>query len=366
MKNRIFVAILAACLLFLSVGTLAAPKKDYSETENRYLAEFPALSAETVLDGRFTQGVSKWCADHFIFRDLWVSVKTLCDRAALKTSENGVYRARDGSFIDSFDSQEDFYANLASVEKFADGFEGSFRFIIAPNRAQIYPELLPALAPVADSAPLYGAASAAAGYVDTVAPIRERAALDPGAGLYYLTDHHWTDEAAFIAYNAYRESLGLAPRDAGDFSVGTVAEDFYGTTWSRYGLFVRNGGDAISAPELGKMTVTDSKGTVTDSIYHTEALEQKDKYTYFLGGNDGLVTVETGSEGGTLLLVKDSYANCVLPYLCSDYAKIYVVDLRYYKGSVSGLIKDGGVTDALFLYNLKSFCEDKYVRFVNY
>ena len=48
MRNKIFVSIFAVLLALLSVLTLALPKKDFSPNENRMLATFPQLTAETL------------------------------------------------------------------------------------------------------------------------------------------------------------------------------------------------------------------------------------------------------------------------------------------------------------------------------
>ena len=69
--------------------------------------------------------------------------------------------------------------------------------------------------------------------------------------------------------------------------------------------------------------------------------------------------------GRSLLLVKDSYANSFLPYLIGEYDRITVVDRRFYAEPVLWLLRDGGYTDALVLYNLKSFASDQYVRFID-
>jgi hypothetical protein len=57
-------------------------------------------------------------------------------------------------------------------------------------------------------------------------------------------------------------------------------------------------------------------------------------------------------EAGKLLVVKDSYANCLIPFLAQHYGAVYVVDLRYYGLPVSSLMAREGITECLIVYNL--------------
>ena len=94
------------------------------------------------------------------------------------------------------------------------------------------------------------------------------------------------------------------------------------------------------------------------SLYDTSYLQKKDKYSAFLGGNKALVRVtwnDTPRE--TLLIVKDSYAHSLAPFLARHF-DLLLVDLRYFDGSVSELIEQEGVKKVLFLYNVANLCDD--------
>jgi hypothetical protein len=59
-----------------------------------------------------------------------------------------------------------------------------------------------------------------------------------------------------------------------------------------------------------------------------------------------------------MLIIKDSYANSFIPFLVPHFKEIRVIDLRYYRGEIKKLTEDNGITDVLFLYNIKTFFED--------
>ena len=53
----------------------------------------------------------------------------------------------------------------------------------------------------------------------------------------------------------------------------------------------------------------------------------------YLGGNTSVLDIRTVSTSrDRLLVIKDSFANCFVPFLAPYYREIVVVDPRYYSG----------------------------------
>ena len=95
------------------------------------------------------------------------------------------------------------------------------------------------------------------------------------------------------------------------------------------------------------------------ALYDESFLSKRDKYSYFLGGNNALVTIRSSNPNGKhLLLVKDSYAHSMVPFFADEYESIHMVDLRYYNGKLSEYIPQEGITDVLVLYNTTTFTSD--------
>ncbi len=363
MKNKIFAGVFALLLLALSVLTLALPKKEFSETENRTLASFPEMSRENLLSGKLTADAADYLADHYVVRDLFVSVHSAFEVLLGKREHGGVYLTKHG-LMDSFTESDakKFDENLAAVTQFAAIMaEGNVRcrVLISPTGTQVYADELPAGCDTVDSAPYFEALKSVPSFVD----VRETFASHEDEALFYKTDHHWTSRGAYLAYAALKESLGEEAPSEDSFEIGTVTNEFYGTLYSRFALFLPLFRDTVEAPAdaaLPALTRTGSKGEKEDSLYAPDKLEGKDKYLYFLGGNDSIIEIETAAgTGRSLILVKDSYANAFLPYLARDYDRITVIDLRYFaQDLVTNLVRQNGYTDALVLYNLKSFASD--------
>lgn len=73
-------------------------------------------------------------------------------------------------------------------------------------------------------------------------------------------------------------------------------------------------------------------------MYFTDHLKEDDKYPVFIDGNHALTEItNTNAKNGTILLIKDSFSHSLAPFLAENYSKVVLVDLRYYKESVSDL-----------------------------
>ena len=101
-------------------------------------------------------------------------------------------------------------------------------------------------------------------------------------------------------------------------------------------------------------------------FYRLDNLETKDAYTVFGGSNHPIYTIKTPLRDNEqcLLLIKDSYANSMIPFLAQDYYQIVVIDPRYFYDNVSTIIDTYGVTDVLFLYNANTFFADNSLEMV--
>ena len=65
---------------------------------------------------------------------------------------------------------------------------------------------------------------------------------------------------------------------------------------------------------------------------------------------------------GKLLIIKDSYANYFAQFVVDDYAETHLIDLRFFKGSVTDYIKANGITQVLVLYNIPNFAQDTAIE----
>ena len=121
----------------------------------------------------------------------------------------------------------------------------------------------------------------------------------------------------------------------------------------------------IYSPETDDVYLATIDSQKTATIYSLEGLESSDPYTVFLGGNSGLVHIETKDiSKGKLLVFKDSYFNCFLPFIISDYGIIDVIDPRYYSGDLNQLILQNQYNTIMYFYNMNTFTQDSSLSLV--
>ena len=276
-------------------------------------------------------------------------------------------READGMLRERFfkASDTDAFDTVGADRAWDDGLQDE-DVLLAPAASVIYPENVPANAPLLDEDAyldqLSAAVQAAGGrFVD----VRQTLAEHKDEYIYYRTDHHWTSLGAYYAYQQLCGALGLTPFDPAAHTALT-AENFYGTHYSKARTW-NAVPDTITYYDLpNSLTIYNvtAAGQPTDGqttgLYDTDKLNVYDKYAMFLHGNNGLSRIE-GDGTGRILVIKDSYANCFAPYLTANYAQIDVVDFRNYNYGLDQLIADNDYDQILVLYSFDSFKSDPYL-----
>ena len=357
----LFVAFLGGFLLL----NIALPDRTFSDMENRNLAGKPALSLGSVFSGRFESDAESYVTDQFALRDHWIALKAYAERLLGKRENNGVYICSD-TLIERIDEPDAdrLAANLSAVNRFAESSAVPVYFTLIPSAAEIWRDKLPAGAPRCDERALIErlAAETQAVSIDTLSALSAHS----DEALYYRTDHHWTSLGALYGAQALLDGMGIETC-AADSAPVRVTDAFYGTLYSRSGArYIKPDGVDVYVPG-GEITVTHIEGEkeVVTGLYDAEKLAVKDKYAFFMGGNQPLAVVRTGNEGKKLLLIRDSYADCEIPFLCGAFSEIHALDLRYYRDSLSAYIEENGIDCVAISYSLRSFVGDTNLFFLN-
>ena len=381
----VFVLILAVFL----AGSLIADDKEFSDNENRYLAEMPKLVISDITDGTYGKSIETYVQDHIIARDILMGLKSSSDSIIGKKDNGEVYFGDNGYLfaIEEVDYDQ-LEKNISYVNVFADKIAASGRDIdikamIVPTASEIYPQYLPKNADVPmqteELAKIADALSC--DFVDVTDILKKHA----GEYIYYRTDHHWTTLGSYYAYRTYMnevygktEEIKLPEQEG--YSLTIVSDDFLGTNYSK-ALLPDIEPESIVKIEKGstdddkanaKLTVLNAKYEVIstfDEPYDESYLEKKDKYSYFISGNNPIAVLEKDiaeeqKNSRNLLVVKDSYAHCMLPLLADDFDSVTAVDMRYFRSNLDKVIEEYGITDVLFLYNIYNFASDKNLIYI--
>ena len=365
--SRITVAIFSLLIVSLGALTLVLPKKEYSEEENRYLQSAPVLSAEAVFSGKYMKELGSFVSDHVPFRDLLLLEKCESERFLGRAENNHVLFGKNGYLIKRLEWREDktFRESISGAVNLVRTLEEHgvpSTLVCAPRAIDVLIRYLPENYPKNGTKGLTAfLREHAEGALFPAALLAEKAAR--GEQIFFRTDHHWTPLGAYYIYEMLGEKMGYSPLPLWAFDAEVATEDFLGTSASA-ALLPNVTPDRIVRYRYGgddALTVTDiSTGEVKMGLYRDEFLQKKDKYASFLGGNFAHLRITGEGDRPRLLLIKDSYANCLVPFLARHY-DIDLIDLRYLRGDAPDYISEisdtQGFDRALLLFNLQSLSE---------
>lgn len=176
--------------------------------------------------------------------------------------------------------------------------------------------------------------------------------------LFFKSDHHWTARGAYYAYRAFAESRGLTPTALDDFDYKIINDSYHGSMYSFTGdARVKNFTDTIEAFVTRKkvtMTITGQNGATYR--YDSPVVESNHTYVTFIAGDNPytVINVPENPQDKNVLVLKDSFGNAFVPFLCEHFGNIIVVDTRYTTMNVYEQLKDYGLTDIVFVNNVQA------------
>ena len=351
-KHNLAAAILFCGFLFtIAAGYLLLPKSDFSEMEKRYLAETPDFRFDSVFSGKWSREAEDYLSDHVPLRNLFVGINAytelLCGRQHLKD-----VWLEEGKLVEAPVALDEgaISRNMKAINALAQTLDQDVHIMVVPSA---------------------GWAAGVEGYTDEdtlqaiyaaagqkVHPVAVEDIYRGKPELYYNTDHHWTSRGAHLGYQTFCQAVGRESRAADNFEVST-AHNFQGSTYSRSALWLTPAETIELWKGSDNLTVTNGETEgVHDGIFYHERLEEADKYTVFLDGNHSIVRVQNPDKDGKLLVIRDSYGNCLGGFLAESYGEVVLVDLRYSRAPVSELVRQERFDDILICYNSANFLTD--------
>lgn len=386
--NKLMIGLFAVIMLVVPIVTLVTPKKTRSENENRSLAKLPTIINEqewekaekpkdyldavkwkyiTDRKGKaFKDDFEKYFCDHLMGREAWVKVCNRIQMMAGKQEINEVYTL-DDQMVQAFKGydQDDVNKAVGALNIFAERHPDlQVSIMLAPTAQEFFTNELPSYAGLLSEKAFIDEVYKSVEGITTIDCLSYLAGHSDEY-IYYRTDHHWTSYGAYCAYGAAAKSLGYGALGLSSFNIETASSDFRGT------LFSKTLDDSITPdvmtyyhPSSGERKVqmickNGTKVNTYDSLYVREFLEQKDKYSSFTGSNVPVVDITTDVDNGkSLLIIKDSYAHSLVPFLANHYSRITMVDMRYINTDLNRLVKLEDYDQALIMYNVITFAQD--------
>lgn len=355
---------------------LILPKKDYSEQEKRVLSQFPDVTVETVFNGNFGKDFETYLADQMPLRSFFVGADSYSELLLGKNGINGIYKCQDDYLINTpISSNENLNKNIMYIHEFAEDIDVPVYMTVVPSTGYIMEDVLPTLHYEYNDKNILNNISSQlttlnskVQYVDLCDSFFRLA--DDGVQLYYKTDHHWTAEGAFSAYNTLCNAMNISSTPKENFNIEKY-EGFFGTTYSKSALWLSKP-DTVELwknknhmDKQFKVEIIDGgKSTVSNNLFFENHLSEQDKYPVYLDGNHSFVRItNTASDTDKkLLVIKDSFAHCLIPYMADNYSEIIMIDMRYYKDIVSEIVQSENIDTVLVLYGLDNIVNDKNLR----
>ena len=366
--NKVLTIIIVLFFIGISAANILAKDLEFSETENRILKKVPKFSWKSLKSGKFSKDFEEYVVDQFAFRDYWVSLKSESQVLLQRKDNKGVYLGKDGYLL-----QKPLPLNENAIDTNIEAINSFVKennliityFMPVPNSLKVLEDKLPPFANPYDQLELIKDIKEKLNFKINFVEVYEELYSHKEEYIYYKTDHHWTSLGAYYGYRTLAKVLGVTPINLEEFKIQKVTEDFYGTLFSK-GNYTSAKPDSIylfnNKKSIDYRVNYIDEDRVSNSLYELEHLGKKDKYSVFLDGNHALLTINSNvGSGKKLLVIKDSYAHSLIPFLTNHYDEIHVIDLRYFNMSIKDYIRENNLREVLILYNLMSFTEDNSI-----
>lgn len=351
MKNK--VVSITMILLFLGISLLCwlKPDDEFSDSERRKLEQFPKISFEALLSGKFMEDFEDYTLDQFPFREQFRQAKAIFASFALRQQDNnGIYVS------EGYVSQMDAPLREESVRYAAKRFQNIYEKYWKENGGKMYVSLIP------DKNYFMAEKS---GHLsmdyETLFQICQEEMKDGTyidlTGLlsledYYKTDTHWRQECITDVAEALLKGMGRT--SSVSYEKQHLDQPFYGVYYGQAAL-------PLPAEEIQYLTtdlfencrIYDHENDREIGMYDLEKGHGKDPYELFLSGSLSMITIENpmGEEGKELVIFRDSFASSLTPLLTEAYQKITLLDIRYLHPDRLEQLMEMKDQDVLFLYS---------------
>lgn len=359
-------------VIVLVLANIFSGSASFSDEENRMLSQRPEPNYFNIFSGRYESDFESYINDQFPARTFYTRIKTTADVVTGKVESNNVYLCYNGYLIEKFQrpSKKSVKSTADLFKNFAKTHAGIKSYVLTvPTAASIMKSKLPLNAPDGHQDEyinnIYSLLKRSGVYTIDVRDKFKKLA-SKGTQLYYHSDHHWTSIGAYIAFLLTAKKMGLKVNKK-KHKASIVKNDFKGMLASKSGFYMcRSDNIDVYLPDnntpVSILTYVD-KQEKTTSYYKSANLNKKDAYTVFTNGNHPLIKIRTSADNNnSLLIIKDSYANCFIPFIAPYFKDTAVIDPRYYFNDIEKLINEQKITHVLFLYNANTLSADKNLK----
>lgn len=376
-KTRGLTALFCCFIGGLMILFFALPKTSFSGLERRQLKDPPVFNERTVFSGKFEDDTEEYIADHFPLRTFFVGLNSYSEISQGRFLVNDIYVGKHWWLIHAPErvDEENLALNMEAARTLKEQLGIPAFMLAVPATGYIMNNEMPDVhLPYQDTVIAEQAQEVLSGgriadrveWINLVPSLYDASRTEQ---VYYRTDHHWTTQGAYEAYLVWAEAHGYAAPAREEFSVERYG-GFLGTSYAKVLLW----GTPPDVLELWQYPIDvrvelmdADKGiepVVMDTFYDMTQLTGYDPYSVFFSGNHSVVRItnEADNVEDRLLVIKDSYANCFVPFLARHYKEIVMIDPRYYRDIPAFLETEEPFNELLFVYGIQQLPGDQDLR----
>lgn len=330
-KKIAVVTVFALMIFGLAIAHWLLPDEAFSDTERRALEQKPTYSSEALFDGSYASKLETYLLEQFPLRDSFRGIKTVVNTHLWNLSDTNGYYYADGHWMELDETLKE-----TSISFAADKFN---------TILQNHPEIENAYYAIVPDKNYYLAEQngyAAMDYEKLYALMQsleaEQIDLTSALGIddYYRTDSHWRQERLEKVVQMLCNAMDVPAMRFDDCEKITL-ENFAGVYADHTAYpFISEQLHYLQHASMQEMTVklldsVQAKWTEMP-MYDTDAYVGVDPYDVFLSGAQPLIRIENPNAENEkhLILFRDSFGSSLAPLLTASYAKITIVDLRYF------------------------------------
>ncbi|MDE6731031.1 MAG: hypothetical protein K2J71_09695 [Oscillospiraceae bacterium] len=330
--------------------------------------DFPVFSWNDFISGQWGEDLECYLEKHVGFHDDLFQIKNQANLLIGEKMIQNVYVTKQG-LMEKFvcDTQPD----ASFINQCYEKANVPVYFILVPTAAGIYESQLPANAPTSDQErfikAVYAETESGIRCIDTYHILRSL----KEDYIYYRTDSHWTSYGAYYVYQSAIQKMGFAPVPYQRYVISHLNMDFRGDLY-RETLYHAVKPDILdcyhyeTGAEITEVQAYDQNGQIRirDSLYDRSVLDSAqqsgdnpDLYRYYLGEPCEKLVIRTNLDNHKkLLLYKDDFADCMIPFLIQHYSEICMIDLQQADTeTIMTSAQDPEYTQILFLCSVKTW-----------
>lgn len=347
-------------------------KGDESYQENRKLAVMPEFSLSSIADGSYVKQLEAYFTDRFAGRSYWISANGVMEANVGERIVNGVYIA-DDKMLDISAKTDGSLENTADfINEFVESYDGTAYFVAVPSSSGVYDDLLPEYISGDTEKQkidkLYSLFDSNIRKIDAYNILK----MLNDNYIYYRNDSKWTSYGAYCVYRTVIQKLGFLPSAYDKYTIEHISGEFRGDLYNKT-LYTNIKADMLDiyeyheGAEILECIGYNLDGTVYEkNFYEKSYINSNDMYKLYLGDEAPMVHIKTSvNNEKKLLIIKDSYANCFIPFLLQHYSEIDIISPESLESGMSNFINIDSYEQTLFLFGIKELYNSEFFENLN-